>query len=133
MKYRGSIDQALRPLMENWIFGCDACQKDCPYNRARSLSASGVAPPTAEPAWKAADPAKVLQMDAEAFGQAVCGSPLRGAGRENVARNAAIALGNTGAAEHLAVLEKAASSDPSLVVREQAQWAIRRIQKRLER
>ena len=32
---RGSIDEALRPKIGDWLFECDICQEVCPYNRAK--------------------------------------------------------------------------------------------------
>ena len=33
IELRGWIEPALRPLMGNWIFGCDVCQAVCPWQR----------------------------------------------------------------------------------------------------
>src|SRR5579864_349782 len=33
IEHKGLIDFELRPLMGNWVFGCDVCQAVCPWNR----------------------------------------------------------------------------------------------------
>jgi epoxyqueuosine reductase len=54
---------------------------------------------------------------------------LRRPGREGLARNAAIVLGNKRVKRALPVLRETARSDQSEVVREAASWAIQRIEK----
>ncbi|MDW8263446.1 MAG: tRNA epoxyqueuosine(34) reductase QueG, partial [Phycisphaerales bacterium] len=33
IEHRSEIDPSLRPLMGDWLFGCDICQEVCPWNR----------------------------------------------------------------------------------------------------
>jgi epoxyqueuosine reductase len=127
IEHEGSIDPELRSGMGDWLFGCDACQDVCPFNRAQ------VPPPTA------ADPyaphAKLeelgtedfLRMDDAVFDRYTRGSPLRRAGRESMARNAAIVLGNRADKRYLPLLERSAAEDPSAVVREAAAWGVARL------
>jgi epoxyqueuosine reductase len=125
IEHRGAIDPELRPQIGPWLFGCDACQDVCPFNRA-----AGEAPAIAELAPGAVpdlDPERLLQWSDAQFRAHTRGSPLRRARREGLLRNAAIALGNRGARRALPVLQRAAVEDPSAVVRDAAQWALERI------
>src|SRR5690606_16137494 len=38
IEHKGSIDEQLRPLMGNRIFGCDDCQLVCPWNKYAQFS-----------------------------------------------------------------------------------------------
>jgi epoxyqueuosine reductase len=126
IEHDGAIDEALRPKMGDWVFGCDVCQDVCPFNRTAPVEGSATAPfaPSARLATTAEE---LLAMDEAAFAAWAHGSPFKRAGRASMARNAAIALGNTGERRHLPVLERAASDDPSDAVRDAAAWAARRI------
>lgn len=123
---KGAIPEEHRPLVGEWIFGCDVCQEVCPWNR--------FAVPTSEPAFRtdekrwAGDTAELLALDEEEFRRRFEGSPVRRAGRNGLLRNVCVALGNRGDAAALPYLERVLS-DRSALVREHAAWAIGRIRR----
>jgi epoxyqueuosine reductase len=124
IEHRGPTPEHLRPLIGDWIFGCDICQEVCPYN------ASARSRPTP---WSEFQPRPVpdlealVTMDDEGFRQTFRGSPVKRAKRRGLARNAAIALGNVGAAAAAPALERAAQQDPEPLVREAAEWSLRQL------
>jgi epoxyqueuosine reductase len=125
IEHKGVIDRALRPMMGNWIFGCDICQDACPFNR--------FALPTGEAAFwptevdRAAPPLlDLLQLDEDAFKVRLGGSPLARIRRERLVRNACVAAGNWG--DEQAVLALIGLlRDASPLVRGHAAWALGRI------
>lgn len=125
---QGAIEPALRPFMGGQLFGCDLCQEVCPYNH--TASAQGVDTPSGNTSAGAIDLVSLLQTDQARLDNQFRGLPVRSAGRQRLARNAAIALGNTGGESHLALLQKAAEADESDVVRDAARWALIRIRER---
>ena len=125
IEHRGPIAEELRPLMQDWVFGCDICQEVCPYNA--STKHHPRAWPEFEPRPTPDLPA-LLALTDEGFQKAFKGSPVKRAKRRGLSRNAAIALGNSGDAQAIPALRKAAENDPEPLVSEAAQWAIRQLQ-----
>jgi len=119
----GPISVALRPGMQDWIFGCDICQEVCPWNR----HAPGSSEPTFQPRQgeTTLSLAELLQLDDAAFRRRFKGSSLLRAKRRGLLRSAAIALGNRPHAPSFDALAAAlAEGDP--VVRGAAAWALGR-------
>lgn len=125
IELKGSIPVDLRPLMGNWIFGCDECQEVCPWVRRFSR-------PTNEnflrynPEWIAPKLIDLMQMDNAAFNTRFKGTPIKRTKRRGLLRNVAVALGNWGSPEALPVLQQALK-EPEPLVREHAAWAIEQI------
>jgi epoxyqueuosine reductase len=126
IELRGSIPQDMRGQMGDWVFGCDMCQDICPYTNAalpeddpefRPKSIDHAYPPLE---W-------LLTMTEEEFRREFSGTAVMRAKWPGLARNAAVALGNTGSAEHLDVLERTVSRHPEPLVRGHAVWAMGRI------
>jgi epoxyqueuosine reductase len=124
IEHEGAIDETLRPLIGNRIFGCDDCQLACPWNK--------FAKKTDEPDFRARndlDKATLAQLFAwteEEFLQRTEGSAIRRSGYERWLRNIAIALGNAPTTpDVLAALESRRDIE-NPVVREHVSWALDR-------
>ncbi len=126
IELKGSIPLELRPLMGNWIFGCDICQDVCPYVRRYSAATHSVLGQAFYPV--AVDRAApklvdVLRLDRTAFNARYKGTPLVRAKRRGLLRNACVAAANWGNAEVLPALESLLWDEEPLV-REYAGWAV---------
>jgi epoxyqueuosine reductase len=124
IEHEGAIDEALRPLIGNRIFGCDDCQLVCPWNK--------FAKTTDEPDFRArnhldtATLADLFAWDEDEFLQRTEGSPIRRSGHARWLRNLAIALGNAPTSpEVVAALHSRRDIDDAMV-REHVEWALRR-------
>ncbi len=114
---KNEIPKDLRPLMGNWVFGCDICQQVCPWNRFSAPADSSLQPKTP----RLISPADILISPA-GFNQRFKHSPIKRAKRRGLLRNLAVAIGNNENKEDLLILEKALQDDEPLV-REHAAWA----------
>jgi epoxyqueuosine reductase len=130
IEHEGPIDPSLRADMGQWLFGCDACQDACPFNRRPQRQEGNPGPDPFAPRarWLGLGAEDFLAMDEACFDRYSRGSALRRAGRDGMARNAAIALGNSKERRYLPVLQRAAERDRSETVREAARWALSRLE-----
>ena len=107
-------------------------QTCCPWNVrfSRELGEPAFAPRAALAGKGARQLAReMLGMSKEEFSAAFRGSPMKRAKLRGLKRNAAVVLGNVGAADDVEVLERAlADEDP--LVREHAAWAFERLRRR---
>jgi epoxyqueuosine reductase len=126
IEHAGPIPEELRPLMGNRIYGCDDCQLACPWNKfAQPALVPDFAPRTGlvgQPlvalfAWNEADFLRFTE-----------GSPIRRIGHERWLRNIAVALGNAlrkGEDTQVRAALQKRREDPSALVREHVEWALR--------
>ena len=124
IELRGPIPRELRPLVGDWVFGCDICQDVCPVNR----KAIGSLEPAFRKRHDFAAPAlmPLLELDQAAFSERFRRSPIKRAKRVGLQRNVCVALGNIGDPAAVPALAQALYHDSSLV-REHAAWALGRI------
>ncbi len=127
IEQRGPIDRELRPLMGGHVFGCDICQRVCPYNFSRKLPPPSAALPPHEPV-TAASALSLLEMTSGDYRRLVKGSALGRASRPQLQRNAAIALGNLRDPLALSPLARAVAQHPHPLVRSHAAWALGRFE-----
>jgi epoxyqueuosine reductase len=126
IEQKGSIPVGLRPLMGNWIFGCDVCQDVCPYVRRYSTPAREKSFYPVDIERAAPHLLDVLALDRTGFAARYKDTPLLRAKRRGLLRNACVAAGNWGSRDALPVLVTLSHDDEPLI-REHAEWAIRRI------
>lgn len=127
IEYGGSIDESLRPLMGNRIYGCDDCQLVCPWNKfTEDTQETAFKVQPALPKSASLDSVTLLALlalDEAAFLKRFEGSPIRRIGFEQWQRNLCIAIGNDEyRAENLTALENL-QTDSELVA-EHRDWAI---------
>ncbi len=129
IEHKGPIPDELRPLMGNRIYGCDDCLAVCPWNKfARATREPALLPRAELTAPRLAD---LARLDDAAFRALFAGSAIKRTGRNRFVRNVLIALGNSGDAAQIAVVE-ALLGDPDPVVRDAAQWAAGRLKRTRE-
>ena len=123
---RGPLPHELRPLMGRWVFGCDECQEVCPYTGAASVDRDdafeGRALDNVYPRLR-----WLLTMTEDEFREIYRGTPVLRTKRAGLARNAAIALGNSSTDADLATLEQVVQSHDIALVRGHAAWAMARL------
>jgi epoxyqueuosine reductase len=122
IEHKGWIERDLRPLMGNWIYGCDVCQDVCPFQRFALPTTELDFLPTGI---DSAAPllVDVLALDETAFKTRYRGSPIHRIGRDRLIRNACIAAGN-GRVEVALPPLTALLDDPNPLVRGHAAWAL---------
>ncbi len=123
IEYRGWIPRELRPLMGTHVFGCDICQRTCPYNWSRKLPEAAVQL-SPRPARTDVDLVALLQLTSGDYRRLVKGSAMRRASRAQLQRNAAIALGNQADPSSLEPLEAALFENERPLVRGHVAWAL---------
>jgi epoxyqueuosine reductase len=126
IELKGWIPQELRPLLGNWIYGCDVCQDVCPFNRfaqpqpaARRFTAASIdaaAPPLLD----------LLALDEAGFATRFAHSPIKRIKRRGLLRNVCVAAGNWGSETAVAPLSHLLH-DPEPIIRGHAAWALHQI------
>ena len=124
IEHKGKVEESLRPLLGNRIYGCDDCLAVCPWNKfaaaARERRYHADRPPNAP------ELAEIVGLDDAGFRKKYRGSPIKRTGRNRMVRNALYAIANSGNRE-LASAAAPLRSDPDPAVADAARWAMARL------
>jgi epoxyqueuosine reductase len=123
IELKGDIPVDLRPLMGNWVYGCDVCQIVCPFTRKFARPAGELVDvEQAAPLLR-----DLLALDDDGFRARFFGSAVWRIKRDRLVRNACVAAGNSGDRDLVPLLETLARGDRSDLVRSHAAWAMDRL------
>lgn len=120
------IPRELRPLVGDWLWGCDLCTVSCPPSRR----APHVERPTFAPLPGISpypELVRLLHLRSGEFKRIYRATAMGWRGAAVLRRNAAVCLGNSLDRAAVGELERALAEDPHAMVRGHAAWALGRI------
>jgi epoxyqueuosine reductase len=115
------IPRDMRPLLGEWVWGCDICQVVCPPTEIATKRTA----PQAQPAMPSL--VSLLRLRSGEFKRTFARSAMGWRGAAVLRRNAAVALGNALDRSTVGALSLALDEDPHPMVRGHAAWALGRI------
>lgn len=120
IEHRGSIPIELRSLLGNRIYGCDDCQRVCPWNR---FAIQTIVPDfVTRHHLNTATLIKLFAWDERTFLQRTEGSAIRRIGHIQWLRNLAVALGNAPHSPEIIAALYSRINDSNPLVREHIEW-----------
>ena len=120
---RGIIPLEIRPLIGNWVFGCDICQDVCPVNRKAHKPLQPIQKTAAIRPSGTLELIELLQLTEEQFLERFRGTSVMRTKRIGLQKNACVALGNLRNEAAVPALIAILSS-PEPLVRGHAVWAL---------
>ncbi|MFP7672206.1 tRNA epoxyqueuosine(34) reductase QueG [Marivita sp. S0852] len=124
IEHHGPVDEELRELMGNRIYGCDDCLAVCPWNKFAQRATE--VKYHARDDLRAPELAELAQLDDPGFRARFSGSPIKRIGRNRFVRNVLYAIGNSGS-PRLRDVAQALVDDPDPVVADAARWAVAKL------
>ena len=120
---KGSIDPKIRPLMENWVFGCDICQEVCPYN-AHPVETKEKAFHLSEGVGPFLSLKDLFSIETEhEFKNQFHQTPLLRSKRKGLLRNAAVALENQNEIRTTSLAREALEKESDPLVKTHLDWS----------
>ena len=124
IEFAGPWPDEFRVATGSRIYGCDDCLAVCPWNKfAAAAQETRV---QARAALVTPRLAELVALDDAAFRALFARSPVKRIGRNRFVRNVLYAIGNSSNAALIPSAERL-RNDPDAVVRDAADWAIRRL------
>lgn len=123
IEHREEIPLELRPLMGDWIFGCDICQVVCPWNKPGAESSIILEELLPSEEVVNINLVEELSLSQAEFSARFKGSPVKRTKRRGYLRNVAVALGNQKNTDGVMALGTALRDDEPLL-RAHAAWAL---------
>jgi epoxyqueuosine reductase len=123
IEHKGSISNDVRPLLGDWLFGCDICQQVCPWNIRFSKQNADPAFQL-RPALQDAQLGDFLRLASGSWRISLRDSPLERPRRRGLVRNAAVVAGNQADPGLIADLTYVLHHDPEPLARAHAAWAL---------
>ena len=124
IEHPGPVDEDLRALMGNRIYGCDDCLAACPWNKF-AKEASDMRYHAREDL-RAPNLGNLAALDDAAFRVKFSGSPIKRIGRNRFVRNVLYAIGNSQRPD-LVPVAQGLINDPDPTVSDAARWSVRRL------
>ena len=124
IEHKEPVDEALRPLLGNRIYGCDDCLAACPWNKFAAEARE--AKYHARPDLIAPALADLAVLDDAGFRAHFSGSPIKRIGRGRFVRNVLYAIGNSDDTTLLPIAQSLVD-DSEHVVADAARWAVGRL------
>ncbi len=123
---RGVIPLEMRPLIGDWVFGCDICQDVCPVNRKVETPLQPIQKAEAIGQSGQLSLVELLALTEEGFRSRFQGTSIMRAKRVGLQKNACVALGNNREEASVPALASALNNAEPLV-RGHAAWALGQI------
>jgi epoxyqueuosine reductase len=124
IELKGSIPEALRPLIGNRVYGCDDCQLVCPWNRFARMSDENDF--QGRNGLDGATLVELFSWTETEFDDRMRGSPIRRIGYERWLRNLAVGLGNAPKSPEVIFSLEQKANHSSALVRDHVRWALER-------
>ena len=127
---KSEIPRDIRPLMDNWTFGCDICQLVCPWNNKHLYEKMSQNEFGSINSPQFVNLLDILSYSEIQFNSNYQATPVSRAKFRGLKRNAIVAIGNSKNPAAIPSLSKALLENPDPLIRSHAAWALEQIEEK---